>query len=154
MAREPSGTTRSLFPLPTHRANPVFRSRSTGSSPTTSEARQPVAYKVSKQARSRRPSRVSERGDSSRRSTAAGLKTVGKRSQTAGATSSLATLSAEPALEDQKAKEGGKARQVPAHAARRQTRAIERLDVAAQGRYVQSSPAGPARSTYASGQTA
>ena len=52
-ALRPIGTTRSFDPLPSTRTSPSSRSRSARSSPTNSLIRTPVAYNVSRMARSR-----------------------------------------------------------------------------------------------------
>ena len=52
-ASEPTGTSRSLEPLPRARSSPASRSTSPTSSPIASDARRPQAYIVSSSARSR-----------------------------------------------------------------------------------------------------
>ena len=153
MACEPRGTRRSLFPLPTQRAIPAFKSTSPARSPATSEARQPVAYKVSRAARSRRPSRVSRLGASSNRSTAAGPRTVGRRSHTAGAISNLATFSGSrpsPTMKRKKVERLARCRHTldGARPERESARHI-RLRTAHPDR-----PAGQEPQTFASGRTA
>src|SRR5271168_3481967 len=54
----PTGTSRSLSPLPMHRTHPTFVSRSPTRRLTSSETRSPVEYRTSSIARSRKPSGV------------------------------------------------------------------------------------------------
>ena len=90
----PSGTIRSLSPLPTHRADAAARGRGRPAAGRRPPRRGSRSRTGSPAPRGRAGRAASTRSAaSSSRSTAAGPSTVGSRSQTVGATRSLATFS-------------------------------------------------------------
>ncbi len=74
----PTGTMRSLSPLPMHRTQPTFASRSLTPRPVSSDTRNPVEYSTSSIALSRCPVGVLESGCSSSFSTSSSRKYPGK----------------------------------------------------------------------------
>ncbi len=132
IALEPRGTCRSLSPLPTQRAVPFLRSRSPAA------ARRPRRrgsrwHRASRAAHDRGgPAASPCWGQSSSRS---GGGRAQDRRQTVPdhrGDQQLGDVLGDLAFEHQEAEERREARQVPAYAARRKKRAIQRVDVVAQ----------------------
>ncbi len=133
IAREPSGTQPLLVTLADAPGQALLEVEvRRGEGPTTSEARQPVAYSVSRAARSRRPRRVSAFGVLQqpihrRRAQDRGQAIPDRRRD-----QQLGQVVGELSLEDQEPEERREAREVPADAARCQARSAELLHVSAQ----------------------
>ena len=93
-AQRPTGTIRSLEPLPITRASPSCRSTSASDRPVSSEMRQPVPYITSRMARSRRSAGSSPATASTSEATWAAVRALGRPRRSGGISTSAAGSSA------------------------------------------------------------